>query len=207
MSLGFLLSPSDVPQSAHLWRRWVLESDGECAVVTHLLVDADSEVTVRHHSHHVPGQPIRLEVLCRVGGADHHLIRVQKIERVHLQSPETPRPRFSERRLRIHAVDLSQPPGLAIVQRHLHSDHFASATRVGISLHGVGTVRLEHQRLVVTRSGDGGVDVELIDDELGLVDPSCGGSPCQSCTRALLCSPSSLDRASSTWGGRTRLSL
>ena len=93
----------------------MLESDRECAVVTHLLVDADSEVTVRHHSHHVPGQLIRLEVLCGVGGPDHQFVRVQEIEGVHLQSPKAPRPRLAERRLRIHTVDLSQPPGLATI--------------------------------------------------------------------------------------------
>eukprot|EP00963_Diacronema_lutheri_P000495 scaffold25_cov342-Pavlova_lutheri.AAC.71 len=64
-------------------------------------------------------------------------------------------------------------PRFAVIKRYLYADHFSPPSRVRIAFHDVGptgVVQLDH--LFVGGVSDHGVDVQVVDDVVGLVPPS-----------------------------------
>mmetsp|Transcript_16157 Transcript_16157/g.51567 ORF Transcript_16157/g.51567 Transcript_16157/m.51567 type:complete len:360 (+) Transcript_16157:1845-2924(+) len=90
--------------------------------------------------------------------------------------PEDPAPVAAVLGRLLGALDGGQRPRLAAVERQLHADDFAAASGVGVAANGVFlALAREGNNLQMARVGDGRVDVELVDDEVGLVPPALGG--------------------------------
>ena len=70
----------------------------------------------------------------------------------------------------LNTDQLGKEPGLATVEGHLHPDDLAPAAAVGVATNGhdLGGVRCADD-LVVVRVVDRRIDVELVDDVVGLV--------------------------------------
>ena len=144
------------------------------------LVDADAVPRIVEHPHDVPRRPLRHGVLRLVEGAEADLVGAANLVGVNLDLPVAPAPvlglvaRGPGRPAGLLAhVDVGELPGQALVEGDLGADHLAAAAGVGVALDGV----LLHGRvegLLVLRVDDGAVDVEVVDDVLGLEPPALG---------------------------------
>ena len=67
-------------------------------------------------------------------------------------------------------IEIAEGPRLATVRRDLHPNHLAPAAVVRVALDRVRLL-LKGDDLKVARVGNRRVDVQLVDDEVGLVPP------------------------------------
>mmetsp|Transcript_18663 Transcript_18663/g.62548 ORF Transcript_18663/g.62548 Transcript_18663/m.62548 type:complete len:682 (-) Transcript_18663:56-2101(-) len=160
--------------------RGVLEGErGDHAALVVHAVHLDAEDGVVEHAHHVPGQVVGLGVHVRVPGAAADLLGAEEPRDGHVERPESVAPVAAVLGGRLRVRDHSALPRDAAVERDLRADHLLAAARVRVPADGV-QLPLEarggdRQLLVVGRGGHGGVDVELVDDVVGLVPPALGG--------------------------------
>mmetsp|Transcript_22372 Transcript_22372/g.43589 ORF Transcript_22372/g.43589 Transcript_22372/m.43589 type:complete len:546 (+) Transcript_22372:483-2120(+) len=143
------------------------------------LVDLDAEEAVVHHAHDIPGEEHRLHVLVRVHGTAADLGAAVEPGGVDLGLPVGPAPvlvrapRLRDGVLRPH--EISDLPGLAPVERDLRPDDLQASAHISVAtdLHGLGrTWPVCPEEGVVLRLEHGGVDVDVVDDILGLVPPA-----------------------------------
>mmetsp|Transcript_12452 Transcript_12452/g.31806 ORF Transcript_12452/g.31806 Transcript_12452/m.31806 type:complete len:495 (+) Transcript_12452:1055-2539(+) len=140
-------------------------------------VDLDAEVGVVHHAHHVPRDVLRLSVHRRIPATAKDLRCLALVERAqrHVELEEAPAPVPAVRRGLLRVRELRECPRLATVDRDLHADHLPPAARVAVAADRVGLLGLcERHHLQVARVRDGRIDVELVDDVIGLVPPALG---------------------------------
>mmetsp|Transcript_52167 Transcript_52167/g.138523 ORF Transcript_52167/g.138523 Transcript_52167/m.138523 type:complete len:487 (+) Transcript_52167:1563-3023(+) len=170
----FLLKPA--AKVARARERRVLEAQGRLARRrVEAAVHLDAEVRVVHHAHHVPGERFRLAVHRGVPAAAEQLgvLAHHQLAHVHLQLPKAPAPVLAILGRLLGVGQLGERPILAAVHRQLDADHLAAAARVAVALDRVLlAVALERKQLLVGGVRDRRVDVELVDDVVGLVPPA-----------------------------------
>mmetsp|Transcript_21658 Transcript_21658/g.73628 ORF Transcript_21658/g.73628 Transcript_21658/m.73628 type:complete len:235 (-) Transcript_21658:738-1442(-) len=149
--------------------------EGQLCCAPHLaLVDAHPEAAVVAHAHHVPREVVRLRVVALVPRPAAYLARVLELVVCQLDVPEDPAPVLVPGAHLLEALDVAQAPRQAVVERDLHARHLAPAAAVRVALHSVRAllvVTRHGELLLVVRVPDGAVNVELVEDVLGLVPP------------------------------------
>mmetsp|Transcript_1670 Transcript_1670/g.7453 ORF Transcript_1670/g.7453 Transcript_1670/m.7453 type:complete len:368 (+) Transcript_1670:237-1340(+) len=141
-------------------------------------VNSDAVPRVVEHAHDVPRRSLRHGVLRLVERSEANLVAPAEPVRVNLELPVAPAPvpgliaggTRGPSRL-FPNVDVGELPGLALVEGELRSDHFSSAAAVRVPFQ---LVRLggRVENFFVLGVDDGAVDVEVVDDVLGLEPPA-----------------------------------
>lgn len=124
----FLFPPSNAPQFSNLDGCWVLKPKSNSASHVRVWMNLDPEVTVVHHAHDIPSDGGRLAILWRVPGSQKNLFTACEVKCLNAEIPKYPAPVFAIRVGFLKAMDCCLTPSLAIVQGHLHTDYFATAT-------------------------------------------------------------------------------
>ena len=151
----------------------MLEAEHGLAVSGTVRVDLDAEDLVVAHTHEVPRGVHRLDVVALVPGAAHDLLAPDEVDDGNLVAPPHPGPVHAVLVRLLLLIDLADIPVDATVPTDLDAADPAPTTSVRISGNLVLLIDLlgNAQSLVVVGLRDGRVDVELVEDVLGLVPP------------------------------------
>mmetsp|Transcript_32498 Transcript_32498/g.77627 ORF Transcript_32498/g.77627 Transcript_32498/m.77627 type:complete len:530 (+) Transcript_32498:1316-2905(+) len=137
-------------------------------------VNLNAEHLVVTHTHQVPSGVVRLAVIRLVPSPAPDLLAPHEVRNVQLVRPPDPAPVHPVICRLLDLVDFADLPVLSAVGRDLDTGDAPSAAGVGIAAHLVRApdVLGEVDRLAVIGRGHGRVNVELVEDVLGLVPPS-----------------------------------
>mmetsp|Transcript_12496 Transcript_12496/g.30326 ORF Transcript_12496/g.30326 Transcript_12496/m.30326 type:complete len:668 (-) Transcript_12496:2-2005(-) len=160
------------PARARPRDRRVLEPERQ-ALVRVERVHLHLEVRVVPHAHHVPREAVRLGVAPAVPCAHAQLAvgRREQLRHVRLVRPKAPAPVVPAGGVR-EVLHHGEVPGVATVEGDLHAADAAPAPRVRVASHRVlGRRGRELDHLAVRGRRHGRVEVELVEEVLGLVPP------------------------------------